>query len=67
VPFHMLSMGGADIGECVTTINRVSGDSAENRYRAWIETAEQMNSLEFHRKTINSWNYQQSARRLRRR
>lgn len=34
--------GGADIGECVSTAARVTGDSPEEWYREWTRTAERL-------------------------
>ncbi|MBV9035814.1 MAG: alpha/beta fold hydrolase [Acidobacteriaceae bacterium] len=34
--------GAADIGECVSTVGRVTGDSPEDWYREWNRTAERL-------------------------
>jgi pimeloyl-ACP methyl ester carboxylesterase len=34
--------GGADIGECVTTIERIGSGSADEWYREWIATADRL-------------------------
>jgi hypothetical protein len=38
----MCSTGGADIGECVTTLERVGNGSADDWYREWVATADRL-------------------------
>jgi dienelactone hydrolase len=36
--------GGADIGECVTTIDRIGNGSQDDWYREWVATADRLNA-----------------------